>query len=128
MSEPEINGPEINEQKGGAAESNLSKISLLWPALIALAMFCAALWAGGEIAKGEIAQQQLDSITAKGNLVRVRVKLPAGAVIDEGSLEAVETFANRVEPYCITGLAVTRGKKTKYGLEPGQILTVRDLE
>jgi len=116
----------VTEVQGSSPD--LTKIAPIWPLIIALAMFAAAVWAGGEIAKGEIAQQQLDSITAKGNLVRAKTKLAPGAVIGENAVEAVDTFANRVEPYCINAVTSVRGKKCKYGLEPGQILTARDLE
>ncbi|MBS2010648.1 MAG: hypothetical protein JST01_26600 [Cyanobacteria bacterium SZAS TMP-1] len=106
----------------------LKKVPPFWLAVIVLAMFGAAVWAGGEIAKGEIAQQQLDSITAQGKVLRVKVDIAPGAEITPEAVEVVDTFANRVEPYCLTSPSSALGKKTRYGLERGQVITVRDLE
>jgi hypothetical protein len=108
--------------------TDFAKIPRKWPIVMAVAMFGAAIWGGGEVARGEIAQQELDSITAKGRLVKVKVALPPGVVVTNGMLEEIEVFANRVEPYCVNRAASAVGKKTKYGLEAGQVLTVKDLE
>jgi flagella basal body P-ring formation protein FlgA len=116
---------EIIEDK---TESDFSKVPKSWPIVVAVAMFGAAVWGGGEIARGEIAQRQLDSITAKGRLVKAKVSLPSGAVVTAKVVEEVPTYANRVEPYCFNKSASVIGKKTKFGFEAGQVLTVKDLE
>ena len=108
--------------------NDFAKVPIMWPIVAAVAMFAAAIWGGGEIARGEIAQRQLDSITAKGYLVRAKKSVPPGVVVTADMIEEIGTYANRVEPYCVNKGASVIGKKTKFGLEGGQVLTVRDVE
>jgi hypothetical protein len=113
---------------GTNASSTFVKVPLLWTVIVAICMFGAALWGGGEIARGEIAQQQLDLITAKGRVVKAKITVPPGAVVTAEMVEEVDAYANRVEPYCLNRAALVIGKKTRYGLESGQVVIVKDLQ
>jgi hypothetical protein len=103
------------------------KLPPVVPFVIGAVMFGAAFWAGGTIATGEIAGLELDSQTAQGHVMRVKVNVPAGELIPDGAVVREHAYANRIEPYCITSQAAVAGKKTRYGLEVGQIVTARDL-
>jgi hypothetical protein len=109
-------------------ESPYLKVPILWIVIVAVAMFGAAVWGGGEIARGEIAQQQLDSITAKGRLVKAKISVPPGTVLGPEMIEEVDVYANRVEPYCLNRASSVIGKTVKYGLEKSQVMIVKDLQ
>jgi hypothetical protein len=116
------------DETGERQSYDFTKMPLIWPLLICAVMFAGAVWGGGEIARGEIAQQDLDSITAKGHLVKAKRFVPPGVVVTAEMVQEVEAYANRVEPYCLNRAAAAIGKKTKFGLEAGQVLVVKDLE
>jgi len=129
MTEPEpvLETPDLPDNQTSIVADE-KKVAPFWIGVIIASMFCAAVWAGGEIAKGEIAQQQLDTITAKGKVVKARMVVPPDVVLAPEMIEEVDAFANRIEPYCINSATSAMGKKTRYGLEPGQVLTIRDLK
>ncbi|MBU6450476.1 MAG: hypothetical protein KGS72_01765 [Cyanobacteria bacterium REEB67] len=108
--------------------SSSLKIPPAAPFIIAVIMFGASFWAGGRIAESEVAMIKLDDRTAQGHIVKVKADVAPGAVIAPEAIEELPAYANRIEPYFINSAAATQGKKAKFGLEVGQVITVKDLD
>jgi hypothetical protein len=108
--------------------SSSMKVPPAAPFIIAVVMFGASFWAGGRIAESEVAMIKLDDRTAQSHIVKVKANIAPGAEITPESVEELPAYANRIEPYFINSASTTRGKKAKFGLEVGQVITVKDLE
>jgi len=91
----------------------------------------AGLYAGNEIGIQEVAQHKQESLernTAQDFLVLVKEDVPPNVVIEPAMVEVSQTFANRIEPDLATSLKAVVGKKTKFGLNKGQVVAKADLE
>lgn len=82
---------------------------------------------GREVATGEINTQKLDSYTASGKIVKARVNVPPGGLIEAAVLEESPTFANRIVGD-EAALSEIVGKKARYGLNARQVVMRQDLE
>lgn len=113
--------------------------SLLKPATRPIKLFLflvpiamgAGYYAGNEIATGEVALHKAESLernTAQGKVVRVKKDVPPDVVIDAGLLEEQTVFANRIEPDLVRSLNEVVGKKSKFGLNKGQLVVNEDLK
>lgn len=91
----------------------------------------AGCYAGNEIATQEVAQyraETLDKNTAQDKLVMVKKDVPPDTVITAAMVEPCQAFSNRIEADLVTSLADVVGKKTKFGLNKGQMVSRADLK
>jgi flagella basal body P-ring formation protein FlgA len=53
--------------------------------------------------------------------------VPPDVVVDSAMVNAQSTFHNRIEPDLVNSIDLVIGKKTKYGLNKGQLVVKDDL-
>ncbi|MBP9089838.1 SAF domain-containing protein [bacterium] len=97
--------------------------------LIPIAMG-AGYYAGNEIAVSEVAMHKAEKLevnTAQGTVVRVLQNVPPNTVIDSAMLQEQKAFSNRIEPDLVNSGDLVVGKRTKFGLNKGQLVVVDDL-
>jgi Chaperone for flagella basal body P-ring formation len=99
-------------------------LKFLWLSPIA---FGACYFCGTQIATSEVGMQKLDEMTAAGHFIQAVRDVPAGTVLRSQDVQAVDTFANRVEGDMLARLDQVVGKKVKYGLVAKQAIVSRDL-
>lgn len=101
---------------------------LLFTVPLAMAAGC---YAGNEIATQEVAQHRTETLeknTAQDKLVVVKKDVPPDTVISTDMLELHQAFANRIEPNLVRSFDLVVGKKTKFGLNKGQVVVTDDLK
>ncbi len=97
--------------------------------LIPIAMG-AGYYAGNEIAVSEVAMHKAEKLevnTAQGTVVRVLQNVPPNTVIHSAMLQEQKAFSNRIEPDLVNSGDLVVGKRTKSGLNKGQLVVVDDL-
>jgi hypothetical protein len=90
----------------------------------------AGYYAGSEIAVSEVAMhkaEKLEANTAQGTVIRVLQDVPPDVVVDGAMINAQSTFHNRIEPDLVNSIDLVIGKKTKFGLNKGQLVVKDDL-
>ncbi|MBX9939210.1 MAG: SAF domain-containing protein [Candidatus Obscuribacterales bacterium] len=127
------------EQEAGAVggRSKIYKPFALYMLLLPF-MASSGFLAGKEIAQGEYNSQKMEKISKQVRVVKLKVAVPPGVVLTEAIVspaqkadvvfEEVDIFANRSIGDEVESLKSIIGKKTKYGLNKGQVLVQRDLE
>lgn len=126
-----------NEQGAVGTKAKTYKPFALYMLLLPF-MASSGFLAGKEIAQGEYNSQKMEKISKQVRVVKLKVDVPPAVVLTEAVVmpaqkadvvfEEVDIFANRAIGDEVTSLKSIVGKKTKYGLNKGQVLVQRDLE
>ncbi|MBN8660780.1 MAG: SAF domain-containing protein [Candidatus Obscuribacter phosphatis] len=126
-----------NEQGAAVVKAKTYKPFALYMLLLPF-MASSGFLAGKEIAQGEYNSQKMEKISKQVRVVKLKVDVPPAVVLTEAVVmpaqkadvvfEEVDIFANRAIGDEVTSLKSIVGKKTKYGLNKGQVLVQRDLE
>lgn len=90
----------------------------------------AGYYAGNEIAVSEVAMHKAEKLevnTAQGTVVRVLQDVPPNTVLNSAVLQEQKAFNNRIEPDLVNSSDLVVGKKTKFGLNKGQLVVLDDL-
>lgn len=126
-----------NEQGAAVVKAKTYKPFALYMLLLPF-MASSGFLAGKEIAQGEYNSQKMEKISKQVRVVKLKVDVPPAVVLTEAVVmpaqkadvvfEEVDMFANRAIGDEVTSLKSIVGKKTKYGLNKGQVLVQRDLE
>ena len=90
----------------------------------------AGYYAGTEIATSEVAMhraEKLEANTAQGTVIRVLQDVPPDVVVDDSMVKAQSAFLNRIEPDLVNSIDLVIGKKSRYGLNKGQLVVNDDL-
>jgi hypothetical protein len=126
-----------NEQGAASVKAKTYKPFALYMLLLPF-MASSGFLAGKEIAQGEYNSQKMEKISKQVRVVKLKVDVPPAVVLTEAVVmpaqkadvvfEEVDIFANRAIGDEVTSLKSIVGKKTKYGLNKGQVLVQRDLE
>lgn len=126
-----------NELGAAAVKAKTYKPFALYMLLLPF-MASSGFLAGKEIAQGEYNSQKMEKISKQVRVVKLKVDVPPAVVLTEAVVmpaqkadvvfEEVDIFVNRAIGDEVTSLKSIVGKKTKYGLNKGQILVQRDLE
>ena len=126
-----------NELGAAAVKAKTYKPFALYMLLLPF-MASSGFLAGKEIAQGEYNSQKMEKISKQVRVVKLKVDVPPAVVLTEAIVmpaqkadvvfEEVDMFANRAIGDEVTSLKSIVGRKTKYGLNKGQVLVQRDLE
>ncbi|MCA0315524.1 MAG: SAF domain-containing protein [Candidatus Melainabacteria bacterium] len=125
------------EQGAAAVKAKTYKPFALYMLLLPF-MASSGFLAGKEIAQGEYNSQKMEKISKQVRVVKLKVDVPPAVVLTEAIVmpaqkadvvfEEVDIFVNRAIGDEVTSLKSIVGRKTKYGLNKGQVLVQRDLE
>ncbi|TXI95478.1 MAG: hypothetical protein E6Q34_02990 [Burkholderiaceae bacterium] len=126
-----------NELGAAAVKAKTYKPFALYMLLLPF-MASSGFLAGKEIAQGEYNSQKMEKISKQVRVVKLKVDVPPAVVLTEAVVmpaqkadvvfEEVDIFVNRAIGDEVTSLKSIVGRKTKYGLNKGQVLVQRDLE